>query len=351
MQFCSNIQRFFLYILVICLFFLYSCTEEYRDHFFRENYISSVISWEQVSSRSRLYILPSINALEDIVYMINNAQKTIWVEIYTWTEKSTIEAVLSAKKRGVDVRVILEGNVYGTPFINKHTFDSFSGAGIPTVYADNSRYTFTHTKFWIIDNYWCIATGNLTYSSFTKNRDMIYCDDQVLPRKNLESLFLSDFDHKKPIFLEGMDSRLWISPMNMRSWIQDALSWSKHSLFVYNQTITDPEILNLLEQRKRSGIDVKLCSSWPKESLADQEDISHTGTHFSFPFIKIQKPYPHLKVFLVDGRDIILWSINLTQNALDNNRETAFLIKDNPKIYSQVKNTFLSDCFDQKFAK
>lgn len=283
--------------------------------------------------------------------MIESAKETIWVEIYTWTEKSTIDAVLSAKKRGVDVRVILEWNVYGTPFINKHTFDSFSGAGIPTVYADNSRYRFTHAKFWIIDNYWCIATGNLTYSSFTKNRDMIYCDNQLLPRKNLESLFLSDFHHEKPIFPEGRDSRLWISPINMRSWIQDAITWSEHSLFLYNQTITDPEILNLLERKAGSGIEVKLCSSGSEELSDNQDDIAHTGIHSLFPFVKIKKPYPHLKVFLIDGRDVILWSINLTENALDNNRETAFLIKDNPKIYSQVKNTFLSDCFDEKFAK
>lgn len=262
----NSVFRIF-FMWMISLFVFSSCAEEYRDHFFRENFTSRVVlSDESETSTGKIFILPSTDALRDIISQIDHAQKRIWVEIYTWTEKSTIDAVLSARKRGVDVRVILEGNVYGTPFINKHTFDVFSGAGIPTVYADNSRYTFTHAKFWIIDDTWCVATGNLTYSSFTKNRDMIYCDEKELPRKNLESLFLSDFDHKKVIFLEGIDSRVGISPLNMRSWIENSLENTKKSLFIYNQSVTDPEILKILEKKKQSGIDVKVCSAAQEES-------------------------------------------------------------------------------------
>ena len=35
----------------------------------------------------------------------------------------------------------------------------------------------------------------------------------------------------------------------------------------------------------------------------------------------VKKPYLHAKVFLIDGERVILGSANMTQNALDNNRE------------------------------
>lgn len=245
----------------MCSFLFSSCAEEYKDHHFRETYIPQIISSSGLSLSGEIFILPSTDVLKNLVSSIDHAQKKIWVEIYMWTEKSTIDAILRAKKRGVDVRVILEGNVYGTPFINKNTFDTFSGASIPIVYADNSRYTFTHTKFWLIDDRWCIATGNLTYSSFTKNRDMIYCASDSLTHQNLTSLFLADFEHKKPIFLEGFDVRLGISSVNMRPWLEKNMEDSKNILFVYNQTITDPDMLSFFENKKKSGTDVQLCSA------------------------------------------------------------------------------------------
>jgi hypothetical protein len=51
-----------------------------------------------------------------------------------------------------------------------------SNAGIKVVYADNHRYSFTHAKFWIIDDTYSISTGNWTASFFTKNREYIYTD-------------------------------------------------------------------------------------------------------------------------------------------------------------------------------
>lgn len=40
--------------------------------------------------------------------MIDNSQKRVWVALYTFTLPSLREALVRAKKRGVDVRIILE---------------------------------------------------------------------------------------------------------------------------------------------------------------------------------------------------------------------------------------------------
>jgi phosphatidylserine/phosphatidylglycerophosphate/cardiolipin synthase-like enzyme len=46
-----------------------------------------------------------------------------------------------------------------------------------------------------------------------------------------------------------------------------------------------------------------------------REDISIKSSIF------IKKPYPHIKLLIVDDEIVFIGSTNFTQNALDNNRE------------------------------
>lgn len=104
-----------------------------------------------------------------------DAKSRIWIEIYTWTDIIPLtQAVIDAKNRGVDVRVLLEPNVYGTPTINQTVAKRLREANITITYSDAERYTFTHAKFWIVDDVYYISTGNWTKSSFSKNREYIY---------------------------------------------------------------------------------------------------------------------------------------------------------------------------------
>ena len=74
-------------------------------------------------------------------------------------------------------------------------------------------------------------------------------------------------------------------------------------------------------------------------------------TGYTFPIVRIEKPYIHIKSILVDGTDILIGSINLTENAIENNREVALIYRDAPELYQKIEDTFSHDCFPQKFAK
>lgn len=226
---------------------------------------------------------------------------------------------------------------FWTPFINTTTFNTLENAKIPVKYADNSRYTFTHAKFWMIDDVWYMSTGNWAYSSFKNNRNYIYCSTDVWIYGNLKEIFLSDFSHEKPLFSSGMDSRMLLSPVNMRYWIEDRLKNAKKTIYIYNQSVTDPEVLDLLSKKKKQWLDVKVCH-------ADNES-DNTIKNIDFPYVSLRKPYLHAKIILLDDMDILIGSVNLTSNALDNNRELAFLIQKNNNLYRQLKNQFLVDCF------
>lgn len=85
--------------------------------------------------------------------------------------------------------------MFGTPKINIPVFRKLNEAGIPVVYTDNHRYSFTHAKFWIIDDAYSISTGNWTVSFFDKNREYIYHDSDANTLHFLEQIFLADFTH------------------------------------------------------------------------------------------------------------------------------------------------------------
>ena len=324
---------------LLCLFLIVSWCTEYHDHYTAEHvqYAESSISWSWLRGPNVINILPDPKWIGKIVSQFDTAKKRIWVEIYTWTERDTVDAVIRASRRRVDVRVILEGNVYGTPRINDETYRKLQDADISVVYADNDRYTFTHAKFWIIDDQYCIDTGNLTYSSFQKNRDVILCDNHPTILWTLSQVFLADFIHEIPVFSGSISENFSLSPINMRSHIVRFIDESKRTLYIYIQSLTDVEVLNLLEKKYTSWVDVRVCVS--------ENDDPGILQKYTFQHSTLHAPYLHTKVFMRDHSDMLIGSINLTENALDRNREVSLTYEKISKETERFESLFFHDCF------
>jgi phosphatidylserine/phosphatidylglycerophosphate/cardiolipin synthase-like enzyme len=135
--------------------------------------------------------------------------------------------------------------VYGTPFINKKTFLRLENAHIPIVYADNYRFTFTHAKFFLIDDTLILSTGNLAHTSFTKNRDIMWISTDASLLAFLENLFLADFAHEKYI-PKSLPMSIVTSPENSRKRISNMILDARSTIDLYVQTLEDPELIKLL---------------------------------------------------------------------------------------------------------
>ncbi|GAB0174987.1 MAG: hypothetical protein HHAS10_08660 [Candidatus Altimarinota bacterium] len=323
------------FIILVSIFILSSCFSDYFDHWEGENTEPKISSIYPGDLTGELIILPSKDALSSLVEKISQAKNRIWVETYTWTEKTTLEAVKNAGKNGRDVRVILEGNVYGTPRVNDNAVDLMKENGISVVYA-SSDYAFTHMKMWIIDNEWCISTGNWSLSTFTKNREFIFCSSDRSILHSLEEIFLADYKYLPPIFRTyGLDTRIGLAPLNLRSFLEENIKNAKNEIILYNQSISDERILQLLSIKDKEKVNVELC----------QSSKSNTGSMIkSLPYFTSNEPYLHAKVYLIDGKNILLGSANMTQNAIDNNREIMIKIENNKNIYDKIKNLYNIDC-------
>lgn len=162
----------------------------------------------------------------------------------------------------MDVRVILEKNVYGNPVINNPTIKKLQAAGVLLIFSDPMRYTFTHAKFWIIDDDYVISTGNWTKSFFEKNREYFYRGNDPITREALEQVFLSDQNRLAFVDPRAIPEHLVLSPVDSREKITHFLTSAQKSIVVFVQSFDDPGLFALLESLKtQKGIDIKICTA------------------------------------------------------------------------------------------
>lgn len=103
--------------------------------------------------------------------VIEESQKTLDIAIFSITEKSIVSAILDAKQRGVDVRIITdEDQSEGKG--QKAALEKLKNAGIPIKVDHHSGYM--HLKVTIVDQE-VVTTGSFNYSASAVRRN-----DEVL---------------------------------------------------------------------------------------------------------------------------------------------------------------------------
>jgi len=103
---------------------------------------------------------PAAGSEELILKAIGSARSSIGVAAYSFTSPVVSKALLSAKKRGVDVRVVVDENGNRSK-ASLGALNLLSSAGIPT--RTVSRYAIHHDKYMVIDKQ-TVQTGSFNYS-------------------------------------------------------------------------------------------------------------------------------------------------------------------------------------------
>ncbi len=104
-----------------------------------------------------------------IISFVDSAQKSIDIEIYTFSSRDVVEALERARGRGVLVRIIIEPNVIGGE--NSQIYHELLSKGYSIRYASQS-FKLTHAKFIIIDRISVlVGSHNLSNSALYKNRE------------------------------------------------------------------------------------------------------------------------------------------------------------------------------------
>lgn len=282
------------------------------------------------------YLNPTILETPDeqiwlyIADKIKDAKHKIYLEVYILTHDKIISELINAQNRWLDVKIILEKDVYLGSYVNNKTIKRLEEAWIKIKFRPK-WFRFMHAKYILIDSNWLLSTGNFSFSSFKKNSEFLVTSfDSNITNKNkqnifnfLKKLFLADYSDIT--FIQNNDyiilSKLWA-----RHKLEYILKSAKKSITFKIQSLSDKSIVNILKEKHKEWVILNISVANPNSYPSNKDVIDQ----FKNLWIKVKftkKPYLHAKYFLVDNEIIYIWSINFSTNSLDNNREVGIIFK------------------------
>lgn len=101
-----------------------------------------------------------------IVSAINSAQKSILVQAYGFTNTTILNAMISAKQRGVNVQIILDKS--NDTLVHDKLLKPFVDVGVP-IWIDN-KVAIAHNKVMIIDDV-NLITGSFNFTASAQLRN------------------------------------------------------------------------------------------------------------------------------------------------------------------------------------
>lgn len=113
---------------------------------------------------------PKRNALEVVISFIKSAQKELFVAAYSFTSKEIALALVEAKQRGVDVRVVVDHEQNNSDQGGYKAVDYLSSQSVPVF--RNQNYAAMHHKFMVSDGTNLqLGSFNYTASAAVRNAE------------------------------------------------------------------------------------------------------------------------------------------------------------------------------------
>ena len=144
-----------------------------------------------------LYSLDRKQNDQELIALINDAKKYVYFAIYTFTLQNVADALVEAKKRGVDVRGIMDSkqssNSYGAPITAK-----LRTAGIPVVNEKHATGNgIMHIKTLVTESAYATGSYNWTKSATTINDEIIEIGTDPALRQAYENILKKLLDAYK----------------------------------------------------------------------------------------------------------------------------------------------------------
>jgi len=295
-------------------------------------YNNTIFTWlEEISWE--LYNAP-FNSLYPFLGGLSEIDEILYLQTYDFSEKRIKKSIKNLLDDWVDVKLIMEDQKYRqyqSTFkqIQKY-FTWYSNFEIKSDW--QMKTNFVHSKIAIMDDKFWIQTANLTHSSFFKNREHFFSSSHSWVYESLKWIFLKDWVGDK-ILPEDIHPNLLVCNINCRSGIEELLSSAEESIVIQTQYITDPTIMNILTNKiywdsSIDPLDIKIL-------VADTDTNDDLLYRFGSDIVrKFQKTYNHTKMILVDDEILLLWSMNLSTNSLDKNREVGIFLTSYEHIHA-----------------
>jgi hypothetical protein len=320
--------------------------------------------------RVRAFVLPDAPAVP--VEPLRGAENRIMLAGYTLTSERVARALARAAERGVDVRVLLEGEpVGGISRRQARVLDRLVAAGVSVrlIAGPRARYDYHHAKYAVVDDRAVVLTENWkragTGGQSSRGWGVVVSEPSIVT--GLADTFRADagWHDARPwqSFREGRTferagvangsyparvepqtvpvnrTTLLVAPDNAERAILRELRRANESIDVIQMSIggRDQAFLRAVLRAAERGVRVRLLlsSAWYVEednrrlaeelrAYADRRDLP-LSARLASPAGRFEKV--HAKGAVVDGETVVLGSLNWNDAASQSNREVVLLLE------------------------
>lgn len=285
-----------------------------------------------MSSRS-VIIFPD-DSPKLILSAIEGAKKSLRIKMFVFSDPDLLNAVSAAKKRGVDVKVMLNPARRNGADDNAESRKTLIAAGVEV--SDSSPdFGLTHEKSMVVDDERAfVKSVNWVTENLNETRDYAIITDHPQEVAEIAKCFEADW-HRKP-YEPPADSHLIWCRGNGRERIAHFIDSAQHTLFVQNERYQDAVIIERIVRATVRGVKVHIMAR-PPHTLKKEKLIEGVGglrimADVGVKVHQLRKLRLHGKMLLADGARAIVGSINLAPGSFDDRRELAIEVNDDEVV-------------------
>ena len=252
----------------------------------------------------RLVIDPRLRR-RAILSAIRAARVRLTLSIFRCDDAVVLQALAAAADRGVHVRVLMTARARAAGKNLDALHARLAGHGIDVRrFAGGMKY---HAKYLVADGRLAlVTTANLTARCFDRTCDFSLVTRDPAVVSGLNELFDADWAGRAVKFTDAQRERLIVGPdQEPRERFATLVREARQRIRIVDAKLTDPRIVELLDERHRAGIAVERARRRQLRPLRR-----------------------HGKLLIIDGGAAVLGSLALSARALDSRRELAVVMRD-----------------------
>ena len=266
------------------------------------------------------------DSLTPLIVAIKKATKQIDVTIFRFDVKELQKALESAVTRGVKVHALIAHTTSGGAKRLRKLELELLAAGVTVSRTDDDLMRY-HNKMVLIDGTTLFTLGfNFTRLDIEKSRSFGIAtkNKQIVA----EAVKLFEADSTRQPYTANCDGLL-VSPENARTGLSRFIKNAKRELLIYDTKISDRQMIKLLQDRVKAGVDVRIIGKTTKKGEGLQVE-KMPGMRF------------HCRAILRDGHEMFLGSMSLRAVELDKRREVGVVVKER-KAAKRFREIFEQD--------
>ena len=271
-----------------------------------------------------LLVLPEATA-KPLLDAIAAAQATLRIKMFVFSDPDLIAATVAARKRGVDVRVMLNPARRSGEAENEATRKTLEAAGV-SVADSNPAFELTHEKSMVVDDTAAFVMSlNWETRNVSETRDYAVVTRHAKEVNEVIACFDADW-HRTP-FVPPPESHLIWCNANGRERFAHFIDRAQSTLWLQNERYQDAVIIERVVRAARRGVKVFVVAR-PPHTLKKDKLIEGVGglrimADVGAKVHKLKHVRLHGKMMLADGERAIVGSVNLAPGSFDARRELA----------------------------